>query len=333
MSPNTLYTVVDAFAGAGGLSVGFHMAGYRALLAIEMDLNACRTYRTNLGDTPLLAGDIRGISDDTIVSALHGSHLNVLAGGPPCQPFSTSGKRRPGDHRAPLLHQMVRLARLLRPDFLLLENVTGLLTMPGDPLGEVQDALDAIGYGSQAVETLVAAAYGVPQTRERLVLIANRHKLPNPYPRPLLAESDFVTVDDAISDLTDLPADESLAHVWPKHSEGVVRGIAQVGPGESLYPSRRESWRRLFGDQPAPTVKSNHGGIAIHPRLHRVISIREMARLQGFPDDFEFPVSRTQAMKQIGNAVPPPLAQHIALAIRTLLDALSDDIGRRTVAA
>lgn len=284
--------------------------------------------------TLLLVGDIRQISDDTIVAALRGTHLNVLAGGPPCQPFSMSGKRRRGDHRAPLLHQMVRLAGLLRPDFLLLKNVVGLLTMPGDPLGEVQDALDAIGYGSQAVQTLVAAAYGVPQTRERLVLIANRHDLVNPYPRPLLTESDFVTVDDAIGDLADLPADEWLAHVWPKHSERIVRGIAQLGPGESLYPSHTESWRRLFGDQPAPTVKSNHGGIAIHPRLHRVISIREMARLQGFPDDFEFPVSHTQSMKQIGNAVPPPLAWHLALALRVALDALnSDDLGKRTVAA
>jgi DNA (cytosine-5)-methyltransferase 1 len=331
---DTPYTVVDAFAGAGGLSEGFHMAGYQTLLAIEMDEHAAETYRANFPDTPLLEGKIEWTDDDTIVAALGDTHVDVLAGGPPCQPFSTNGKRDPDDHRAPLLRQMVRLAKLLRPHFVVIENVCGLLTMPEDPLGELQDALAAAGYGSMAVETLLAAEYGVPQLRKRIIVVANRHGLAIPYPRPLYAESDFVTVDEVIADLRELPQGAVPNHHWPEPRAAMQARISALSHGEPLFDTFKGGCRRLRPDRPAFTIMANNGQPHVHPHEHRFLSVREMARVQGFSDMFVFHGSIAAAQQQVGNAVPPPLARAVALALRPALAALQQaDAERMRMAA
>jgi DNA (cytosine-5)-methyltransferase 1 len=229
---------------------------------------------------------------------------------------------------------MVRLAKLLRPHFVVIENVCGLLTMPEDPLGELQDALAAAGYGSMAVETLLAAEYGVPQLRKRIIVVANRHGLAIPYPRPLYAESDFVTVDEVIADLRELPQGAVPNHHWPEPRAAMQARISALSHGEPLFDTFKGGCRRLRPDRPAFTIMANNGQPHVHPHEHRFLSVREMARVQGFSDMFVFHGSIAAAQQQVGNAVPPPLARAVALALRPALAALQQaDAERMRMAA
>ena len=318
------HRVADLFAGAGGLSLGFEMAGYATVLAVESDADAAATHAANFPNTKLHTGLIEDLSDDELLAHFAYDRPDVICGGPPCQSHSTAGRRDPADPRGHLYQEFLRVADVLRPHFLVIENVPGLLSVEqGARVQRILEGLADIGYPDGSVMMLEAAEYGVPQMRRRLFIIANRHGLPNPRPLPLLSRRRFVPVESAIDDLKGRPRDSATNHEWTRHGPEMEQRLARVAPGETLYNGYSGSWRRLRIGVPSPTIKHNNGAPHIHYELPRTLSAREMGRLQSFPDDFVFSGEMASVMLQVGNAVPPLLAKSVGLALRPSLDLLS----------
>ena len=313
----TTFNTVDLFAGCGGLTLGFEQAGFKSLLGVEMDPDAAATYARNFPDSFVWDKPIEDLGDDRLLEIVGDRQIHVLVAGFPCQGFSVAGQRDPNDVRNQLFHQVVRAARLLNPWFVVLENVPGVVTMAKGRIFEsVREEFSKIGYPGMSTLVLESADYGVPQFRPRAIFVANRFDLTNPYPRPTHDVSEMVPIEAAIEDLKDLPRGAVPNHDWTYHSPDMASRLAEVEPGGSLYDSYTDAWKRQYRGVPSMTIKENHGGTHIHYELDRTLSAREMARLQTFPDDFEFEGRMKRAMFQIGNAVPPRLAMHVARAVR-----------------
>ena len=313
----------DLFSGAGGISVGARQAGMRKVLSVDIDPDASHTIRRNFPDSRHLEMPIEKLSETALDVALGGSRVNVVFGGPPCEGFSVAGLRNPSDPRNQLFREYIRVVGHIRPDFVMMENVPGILSIEqGRVKDEIINQFAAIGYPAMSVRILEAAAFGVPQLRPRAIFIANRHGLRNPYPQEIFSRADYRSIESAIDDLKRLNRFEVPNHEWTKHSAGFERRIASVPPGGSLYETFRDAFKRQYKGVPSMAVKENHGGCHIHYELNRVLSAREMARLQTFPDDFVFSGRFKRVYWQVGNAVPCLLAYHIALAIRSQLEPL-----------
>lgn len=313
-------TFVDLFCGAGGLSKGLEMAGLQGVCGLDWFEEAGMTYKRNFHH-PFVFGDIKQseIKDkfyQTVKEQLGDRKLNVVAGGFPCQGFSMAGNRIVDDPRNSLYLEMLEIVKNLQPDFVICENVKGLRSMLG---GEVEKKIIAdykeIGY-EMNVTTLCAADYSTPQKRERVIFIGNRIGATNYHPRPMLQPSDYITTGEAIADLMNHPEDEAFNHVPTKHRPDMEQRMLELPEGESLYKGYSDAWKKCPWNEASCTIKENHGGVNIHPKLPRVLTAREMARLQSFPDDFIFEGKKNKQLVQIGNAVPPLLGKAIGLAVR-----------------
>lgn len=311
---------VDLFSGAGGMTLGFVQAGFQPVFSVELDEDANRTHQRNFPSCTHFQGRIEQLSEAMISKFVASNSVDIVCGGPPCQGFSVAGKRDPNDKRNVLFREFVRVVKILQPAYVVMENVPGILTMQGGTFyNYILDAFAEVGYPEMSVAVLESAAYGVPQLRPRAIFVANRCGLSNPYPKPMLDESSYVPIEAAIDDLKALPPNPPTNHEWTRHSKQMQQRLAQVPPGHSLYSSYFDAWKRQYRGLPAMTIKENHGGTHVHYELNRVLSAREMARLQTFPDEFIFSGTMKRAMWQIGNAVPPLLAKHVALALRYVL--------------
>lgn len=321
-TPNQ-FTSADLFCGAGGMAKGFEMAGFNQVCGLDWFKEAGMTYRENFSH-PLIEGDItqREIKDkfiNTVKEKLNGKNLTVLSGGFPCQGFSMSGNRIVEDKRNSLYKDMLEIIEELQPEFIVAENVKGLRSMLK---GKVEDKIKAdirkLGYVVN-VTVLNSADYYVPQKRERVIFIANRIGKKNYHPAPLLESDSYITTKEAISDLVELKDNPKFNHVRTKHTDDMKERLAKVPEGKSLYDKYSDSWKKCPWNEASCTIKENHGGVNIHPIEPRVITVREMARLQSFPDSFIFKGTKSKQMVQIGNAVPPLLAKAIALSIKRTL--------------
>ena len=318
-------TYVDLFSGAGGISVGARCAGLRKVLSLDVDPDASRTIRHNFPGSRHLELPIEEAAADVLDDALGGNRVNVVFGGPPCEGFSVAGLRNPRDPRNQLVREYIRVVGHIRPDFVVMENVPGILSIDkGRVKDEIINQFAAIGYPAMSVRILEAAAFGVPQLRPRAIFIANRHGLPNPYPREIFDRTNYRSIESAIDDLKELGRFAVPNHEWTQHSAEFERRIAQVLPGGSLYKTFRDAFKRQHVGVPSMAVKENHGGCHIHYELNRVLSAREMARLQTFPDDFIFSGRFKRVYWQVGNAVPCLMAYHITLAIRSGLESQNE---------
>jgi len=313
-------TFVDLFCGAGGLSKGLEMSGLQGICGLDWFKEAGMTYSRNFSH-PYVDGDIKKEDTkqrfyDTVRAQLAGRELDIVAGGFPCQGFSMSGKRVVDDPRNSLYKELVEIVKNLRPKFVVCENVPGLRSMlDGKVETKILEDFKAIGY-EMSVVTLCAADYYVPQKRKRVIFIGNRIGVTNFHPKPMLDPSSYKTVGDAISDLMNHPVDPAFNHVPTKHSPDMAKRLAAVQEGKSLYEGYGDAWKKCPWDDASCTIKENHGGVNIHPRLPRVLTAREMARLQSFPDDFIFEGKKNKQLVQIGNAVPPLLGKAVGLAVR-----------------
>ncbi|HBC02817.1 MAG TPA: DNA (cytosine-5-)-methyltransferase [Aequorivita sp.] len=311
---------VDVFSGAGGISLGFTESGYKKISSVELDPDASETIRKNFIDSIHFEKKIEDISNEEILETHKNKKIKVLCGGPPCNGFSVAGYRNPKDPRNLYFREFIRFLKLLKPDFFMMENVPGILTMSEGKVKQIilQKFADA-GYPNASVRILEAANFGVPQLRTRAIFIGNRHGLKNPYPKILVEKENYYPIESAIEDLAVHPRDASINHEWTRHSEDFEKRIAKVAPGKSLYDNYQDAYKRQYLNVPSMAIKENHGGTHIHPTLNRVISAREMARLQTFPDTFIFSGTMKRAMWQVGNAVPVKLAKEIANALKAYM--------------
>ena len=322
-------TYVDLFCGAGGLSKGFEMAGLKGICGLDFFKEACMTYNRNF-DHPFVNGDIKDPKNkklfyDTVRKQLNGKKLSVVAGGFPCQGFSMAGNRIVDDPRNSLYKELIDIVVELQPEFVVCENVKGLRSMLGGLVEKkIISDFEQIGY-KMNVTTLCAADYYTPQKRERVIFIGNRIGKNNYHPKPILSPSEYITTGQAIGDLINHPKDEAFNHVPTKHRDDMAKKIMDTPEGMSLYKGYSDAWKKCPWDEPSCTIKENHGGVNLHPKLPRVLTAREMARLQSFPDDFIFEGTKNKQLVQIGNAVPPLLGKAIGLSIRYSNDDLSND--------
>lgn len=313
-------TFVDLFSGAGGITKGLEMAGLNGVCGMDWFEAAGKTYRRNFNH-PFVEGDIKLESKkaefyETVKAQLNGRALNVVAGGFPCQGFSMAGNRIIEDPRNSLYKDLLEIVIHLQPEFVVCENVVGLRSMLKGKVEEMilQDFKEA-GY-EMKVTVLRAADYGVPQKRDRVIFIGNRIDKNNFHPKPFLSPEEYVTTGQAISDLMKLEDNIEFNHVKTKHRPDMAERMLALEEGKSLYKGYSDAWKKCPWNEASCTIKENHGGVNIHPKLPRVLTAREMARIQSFPDDFIFEGPKNKQLVQLGNAVPPLLSKAIGLAIR-----------------
>lgn len=347
------YKVLDLFSGCGGLSVGLEMLPeFETVVATDFMSEALETFAKNFAKTKTVLGDI---SDQKVKSRIieisRKSGVNMIVGGPPCQGFSSKGKKLGlRDPRNFLFREYLNIVRELQPEIFVIENVKALLSSTnGWFINEIILEIHKLGYLVN-YGILKASNFGVPQNRERTIIIASKDReIKLPEPNSLRK----ITVREAISDLAYLESGEGdeisdyknepqseyqkflrgnsrklYNHKATNHSEVALEKLKMIPPekGKEFLPPEmignqkfRTTWGRLKWDSQSPTIDTRFdtpsNGTNSHPELNRSITPREAARIQSFPDDFRFYGSKTFVCKQIGNAVPPLLAKAIGRAI------------------
>jgi len=319
------YKFIDLFSGAGGLSCGMVMAGFSPIGSVEIMEQAVSTYKYNFIDKKGFEDKIetRDIRDERVKKELYksvkGKNVDVIVGGFPCQGFSMAGNRIIADQRNTLYLDMLEIVKKLKPKIVVMENVPGLRSMLGGKVEEkIVNDFENIGYKIN-VAVLNAADYFTPQTRQRVIFIGNRIGVNNYHPKPILKKQEYRTTKSAIEDLVKHKPDPLFNHIPTIHSPKMQKRLSNVKEGESLYKNYTDAWKKCPWNSPSCTIKENHGGVNIHPKVPRVLTAREMARLQSFPDDFIFQGSKKWQLVQIGNAVPCYLGKAIGLSIEKML--------------
>jgi DNA (cytosine-5)-methyltransferase 1 len=322
---------IELFSGCGGLSTGFLDAGLQVVAGFECDPRAVDAYHYNHAyrGSVGIRYDLRGAKGGDLLCVAGIRKIDFVIGGPPCQPFSIVGKRHgTRDERANLLDDYVRIIQELSPSVFLLENVPNLASIDdGQILARIQKRFRRMGYGLRC-EIVRAADFGVPQMRKRLVMLGVLGRSTIEFPCVSHGDSlqPYVTARQAIGDLPD--AGEFGESGVPNH-EPTAHSAQMVARFKRLLPGKRERSSfhdRLHPDKLAYTLRAGYGNFSplrpIHYKYHRVITVRESARLQGFSDNFIWPdrIPRLQQYRQVGNAVPPPLAKAFAHSIISQMD-------------
>lgn len=342
------HTFIDLFSGCGGLSLGFEMAGFTGILAIDNWKDALTTYAYNRKGARTLCGDLATLDPYKIKAKYDISDVDVIIGGPPCQGFSVAGKRIIEDERNKLYKAFVGFVDCFRPHAFVMENVPNILSIGN---GMVRDSIikdfESLGY-KVSVQVITASDYGVPQNRRRAVFVGLANGKEFQFPEPYKMEK--VTSFDALSDLPENSlADGSPYPTEPscdfqcyarKDSNGVYNHditihndktkeiIALVPDGGNykdlpieLQQTRKVhiAWTRLCSTKPSFTIDCGHNH-HFHYKFNRVPTARESARLQSFPDRFIFLGNKGSQLRQIGNAVPPLMSKAISNQIKKYLD-------------
>ncbi len=336
---------IDLFSGAGGLTIALQNTGYNVLMANEINERFAETHHYNFPEIPLLAKDIKDLSLEDIQEAIKGEQIDLVVGGPPCQGFSVFGKRRfintqgydpKQDPRNFLVYEYIRIMKLLKPKFFFMENVKGFTNLDAGLFAEkIKEEFHKIGYEDIWCEIVCAADYGVPQERYRMFMIGNRlgieYEPPEKthYPIGSGKTPEYTTVGSVIMDLmgkeNEIPNHVPLAHkpiVAARYGyvkEGCKLNVDELPP-ELAVATRRDSktgkvsnyshvFKRLDRNKPSTTMVPGHNAFPIHPALNRTLTAREAARIQTFPDTHVFFGTRQEQCIQVGNAVPPKMAE------------------------
>ncbi|HEX8702285.1 MAG TPA: DNA cytosine methyltransferase [Myxococcaceae bacterium] len=347
--------VISLFSGAGGMDYGFEAAGFETAVALELDHDCCETLRKSRPSWQVIERSIYDVPTEEMLEAgsLKPGEVDLLIGGPPCQPFSKSSYWARGDSlrlddpRSDTLAAYMRVVEEARPQVFILENVAGLAFSGKDEgLRLLLERIKRINRATKSnyqpyFQVVNAAAYGVPQLRERFLLVASREGLPFTFPTPthvapskqpdLLTAGmpDYRTAWDAIGDLKPEPDEDlTVRGKWGPLLASIPEGQNYLfhtdrGEGLPLFGWRRRYWTfllKLAKHLPSWTIQAQPGP-AVGP-FHwesRRLSLRELCRLQTFPDDVLVQGGRTSAQRQVGNAVPSLLAEVLGRAVRTQL--------------
>ena len=333
------FQILSLFSGCGGLDLGFHNAGFKIRVAIDNWDDALKTHQRNFSATEVINTDL-GNLDINILKKFK-NKIDVVIGGPPCQGFSISGKREVSDPRNRLYEGFLKAVEFLKPKAFVMENVPNLVSMDK---GKIRDKIisDFQNLNFNVVyRILLASDFGVPQNRKRVFIIGTRKGVFD-FPEPILGSTTRITCFDALSDLPDKSLDGGSSypikscsefqkkmrkaslgvfnHILTSHDKKTIETIKLVPDGgnykmlpPALQSTRKVNiaWTRYASNKPSLTIDTGHRH-HFHYKFNRVPTVRESARLQSFPDTFIFEGSKTSQYKQVGNAVPPLLAEHIA---------------------
>jgi DNA (cytosine-5)-methyltransferase 1 len=336
--PNRDYSLIELFAGGGGLAIGLEKAGFKSLLLNEKDKYACSTLRHNRPHWNVLEKDIAKVSFTSYCG-----HVDLLTGGFPCQPFSSAGKQLGfEDMRGTLVFEMLRAIKEIQPKVFLAENVKGLAeSNNSQTLKAIITAITELGYTIVENSIYKAHFYKTPQKRERLIIIGVRNDLakscqfkkPSPYNR-------ILTVRDALKqgELYHCDVPDSPGQTYPNRKAEIMSRVPEGGYWRDLPLELQKEYmqksfylgggitgmaRRLAWDEPSLTLTCSPAQKQTercHPEKTRPLTTREYARIQTFPDHWEFQGHQTQIYKQIGNAVPVNLARALGTSIVMLLN-------------
>ena len=337
--------IIDLFCGIGGLSLGFEQAGFEVVSAIDMWKDAITTYNHNRTNKIAKVTTVEDFNKIDLPEILKKEHITGIIGGPPCQGFSTVGKREIDDPRNRLYLEFYKAVKLANPDFFVIENVRGMLTLNKGAF--VKDLIErfgekGLGYNI-SYELLNAADYGVPQNRYRVFYVGVKRNKKFVFPKSL---GFLLTAKDAISDLEGSsnehygsePQNEFQRLMrgkcscpknqdYTSHTQQTIGIISQVPDGGNIKDLPKEFWEvrkynkafeRMGTFKPSNTIDTGHRNY-FHYSEPRIPTVRESARIQSFPDDFEIIGTRGSQYKQVGNAVPPMLSKVIAENIKELL--------------
>lgn len=339
--------IIDLFCGCGGLSKGFEMAGFETKIAIDMWSDAVKTYNHNRVNKVAICEDVHNWDDSFLEEICKDGDIVGIIGGPPCQGYSTVGTRDVNDPRNHLYKEYCRIVEKIRPSFFVIENVKGLTTLSGGAFkDDIINRFSNLGY-TVKYQILNAADYGVPQNRHRVFFVGMKNKGFH-FPKPL----DYkITTEEAISDLPELKGPEKIDrykqnpvteyerqmrgnstvlfnHEGTNHTQQTIDIISLIKDGGKIKDLPEEYWKirkynkafeRMNSKAQSNTVDTGHRNY-FHYSQNRIPSVRENARLQSFPDDFEILGSKTSQYKQVGNAVPPLLAFAVANAIKETIE-------------
>ena len=338
------YIGIDIFSGAGGLSLGAINAGINIPFAIEKDKSSAQTFKRNHPETEVIESDIREIAP----KSLEIENPFIIFGGPPCQGFSTSNRqtRTLDNKNNTLFEEFVRFVRELSPEWFLFENVEGIVSFnKGKTIAEIKKSFEELGY-KLASNVLTASDYGVPQNRNRYIMVGNKSGIEFKFPEKL---EEKISVFEAICDLPDLKNGQmekalpyngdasqygkklrngskmALQNFVSRNQDYVIERYKYIKPGQNWraipahlmenYKVRDNChsgiYKRLDPDKPSVVISNYRKNMLIHPTQDRGLSVREAARIQSFPDDFVFEGTLMHIQQQIGNAVPPLLAEAI----------------------
>ncbi|GAP72809.1 DNA (cytosine-5-)-methyltransferase [Candidatus Symbiothrix dinenymphae] len=339
---NNTYIAFDLFSGAGGLSLGAQNAGFEIVVAVEQDKDAALTFKRNHPNSTIINDDIRKIDTQQLNKPF------IIFGGPPCQGFSTSNTqtRNLGNKNNFLFEEFVRFVRELSPEWLLFENVEGIVSFnKGNTLKRIEQCFGELGY-TVSSKVVCASDYGVPQNRNRFIMVGNKSGICFEFPK---AQKKKISVAEAISDLPELEngqllevgtykkaestyakkmrkgSKKPLQNFVSKNENYVIERYSYIGQGQnwraipqhlmSNYKNTNNChsgiYKRLDPNKPSVVISNYRKNMLIHPFQNRGLSVREAARLQSFPDTFIFEGSIMKIQQQIGNAVPPLMAEAI----------------------
>jgi DNA (cytosine-5)-methyltransferase 1 len=318
---------IDLFSGAGGFSLGFDNKGFQNVFSIDIEPSFCETYKYNFPDHQLIQKDICELTNNELKYLKEFDDIDVIIGGPPCQGFSMAGnigRKFIDDPRNRLFKEFVRAVKVIKPKYFVMENVARLFTYnKGAVRKEIIKDFEALGYKVEC-QILNSAHYGVPQFRNRVIFIGSAKQQEILFPKKQV--DSYVTVKEALSKYPKLKSGEESSipnHIAMSHSEQMLTKMSYISDGgnrneipENIRPSSGDirKYIKYASNKPSVCVTGDMRKI-FHYEQNRALTVRELAKLQSFPDDFIFKGKRISQQQQVGNSVPPKMAEAIAQAI------------------
>ena len=318
---------IDLFSGAGGFSLGFDKQDFQNVFSIDIEPSFCETYKHNFDNHQLIEKDICSLSNSQIQYLKEFEEIDVVIGGPPCQGFSIAGnigRKFVDDPRNRLFKEFVRVVKVIKPKFFVMENVARLYTHnKGETRKEIIKDFEKLGYKVDC-EILNSADYGVPQVRKRAIFIGTSTNRNIEFPPKEIEK--YISVKEALSKYPKLKSGEESSvpnHIAMSHSEQMLNKMSYITDGGDrneipvkIRPTSGDvrKYIKYASDKPSVCVTGDMRKI-FHYEQNRALTVRELAKLQSFPDSFVFKGNRISQQQQVGNSVPPKMAEAIAKVI------------------
>ncbi len=323
-------TYIDLFSGAGGFSLGFDRVNFRNIFAVDIESEFCKTYKANFPEHNLITKDISKLTEDEILKLIGNQKIEVIIGGPPCQGFSMAGnigRKFIDDPRNNLFKEYARVVSIVRPSFFVMENVARLYTHnKGETRKEIINTFEKMGYKVEC-QILNSADYNVPQIRKRVIFIGTLKNIDIKFPKKTTEK--YLTVKDVIEHLPLINSGESSSipnHNAMNHTSQMLEKMKYIPDGgcrnhipEKLRPKSGDirKYIKYKSDAPSICITGDMRKV-FHYSQNRALTVRELASIQSFPDTFIFKGKSISQQQQVGNAVPPNMAEAIANIIKEM---------------